>query len=144
MTYRTAIDIDAPPELVWRVLIDVERWPEWTASVTTVQRIETGMFRTGSNVRIKQPRLPLTMWKVSALTPQEAFTWTSRSRGVSTVARHVIKEREGGGTRAEGHLQQHGPLAWLAKLFFSRLTKTYLEQESEGLKKRCEEKSKTG
>jgi uncharacterized protein YndB with AHSA1/START domain len=144
MTYRTAIDIDAPPELVWRVLIDVERWPEWTASVTTVKRIETGMFRTGSNVRIKQPRLPLMMWKVSALTPGEAFTWTARSRGVSTVARHVIKQREGGGTRAEGHLQQNGPLALLAKLFYGRRTKTYLEQESQGLKKRCEELSKTG
>ncbi len=144
MTYRTTIDIDAPPELVWRVLIDVERWPEWTPSVTTVQRIETGMFRTGSNVRIKQPRLPLMMWKVSALTPHEAFTWTSRSRGVNTVARHVIKGREGGGTRAEGHLQQNGPLAWLAKLLYSGRTKRFLEQESQGLKMRCEEMSRTG
>lgn len=138
MTYRTAIDIDAPPDLVWRVLTDVERWPEWTGSVTSAERLESGMFRTGSNVKLKQPRLPETIWRVSALTPQEAFTWKSRSRGVNTVARHVIAALPDGRTRAEGHLQQSGPLGWFARLFFSTVTKSYLEQESQGLKKRCE------
>jgi uncharacterized protein YndB with AHSA1/START domain len=141
MTYRSAIDIDAPPELVWLVLMDVERWPEWTPTVTTAKRLETGMFRTGSNVRLKQPRMPETLWRVSSLTPQEAFTWTSSSRGVNTVARHVISAREGGGTRAEGHLRQTGPLGWFARLFFARMTKKYLEQESQGLKKRCEQQA---
>ena len=139
MTYRTTIDIDAPPELVWEVLMDVERWPEWTPSVTTVALLQPGMFRTGSSVRMKQPRLPEAVWRVSSLTFQEAFTWTSRSQGVNTVARHVISAREGGGTRATSHLQQTGPLGWFARLFFSRLTRSYLEQESQGLKKRCEQ-----
>jgi uncharacterized protein YndB with AHSA1/START domain len=89
MTYRTTIDIAASPESVWRVLMGVERWPEWTASVTTVKRLQTGMFRTGS--------------------------------------------------RVQSHLQQTGPLGWLARLFFSRLTRSYLELESQGLKKRCEQ-----
>jgi uncharacterized protein YndB with AHSA1/START domain len=141
MTYRTAIEIDAPPELVWRVLMDVERWPQWTPSITTAKRLEPGMFRTGSNVLLKQPRLPETVWRVSSMTPQEAFTWTSRSRGVASVARHVISALPDGGTRAEGHLQQTGPLGWFARLFFSRLTKSYLEQESQGLKERCEEQA---
>jgi uncharacterized protein YndB with AHSA1/START domain len=143
MTYRTVIDIDAPPELVWRVLMDVEQWPEWTPTVTSAKRLEPGMFRTGSNVMIKQPRMPETLWRVTALTPQEAFTWTNRSRGVNTVARHVISAREGGGTQAESHLRQSGPLGWFAKLFFAKMTKTYVEQESQGLKNRCEQEAKS-
>jgi uncharacterized protein YndB with AHSA1/START domain len=143
VTYRTAIDIDAPPELVWRVLMDVERWPQWTPTVTSAKRLEPGMFRTGSNVVLKQPRMPQTTWRVTALTPQEAFTWTSRSRGVNTVARHVIAPGEGGGTRAQGHLRQSGPLGWFARLFFAKMTKSYIEQESQGLKKHCEQQAKT-
>jgi uncharacterized protein YndB with AHSA1/START domain len=138
MTYRTSIDIDAPPSRVWEVWMDVEGWPRWCPTMTSVQRIEKGMFRTGSNVRIKQPRLPEAMWRVASLKPEEAFTWSSRSRGVLTEARHVVKPREGGGATAESHLRQTGPLAWLAKLFFSRLTRRYLQQESEALKIRCE------
>lgn len=138
MTYRTSIDIDAPPERVWAVLIDVERWPQWCPSMTKVERLETGMFRTGSNARVKQPRLPEAMWHVTSLTPQQSFTWSSRSRGVTTVARHVVKVGEDGRSRAESQLQHSGPLAWLARPFFSRMTRRYLEQESQGLKKRCE------
>jgi uncharacterized protein YndB with AHSA1/START domain len=138
MTYRDAIDIDAPPERVWEVLTDVERWPEWSPTMTTVTRLEKGMFRTGSNARIKQPKLPEAMWRVSALVPEQSFTWTSRSRGVTTEAKHVIVRRAEGGTRAESHVRQTGPLAWFAKVFFGRLTRSYIELESQGLKRRCE------
>jgi uncharacterized protein YndB with AHSA1/START domain len=137
VVYRTSIDIDAPPDLVWRVLVDVERWPEWSPTMTTIERLDTGTFRTGSICRIKQPRLPPATWRVTSLTPQESFTWTCRSRGVTMAARHVIAARDRG-TRAESHFEQAGPLGWLARVFFSRLTRQYLETESEGLKKRCE------
>ena len=137
MTYRDAIDIDAPPNRVWAVLTDVERWPEWSPTMTTVTRIETGMFRTGSNTRIKQPKLPESIWRATSLTPQASFTWTSRSRGVTTEAKHVLVPL-GEGTRAENHVRQTEPLAWLAKLLFGRLTRRYIELESQGLKKRCE------
>lgn len=139
MTYRTSIDIDAPPEKVWGVLMDVERWPDWSPTMTTVARLETGMFRAGSNARIKQPRLPEAIWHVTSLTPQQAFTWTSRSRGVTTVARHVVAAGDAGGSRAESHLKQTGPLGLVARLFFGRLIRRYIEQESAGLKKRCEQ-----
>lgn len=138
MTYRTAIDIDAPVERVWSVLTDVERWPDWSPTMTSVERLEPGMFRPGSTARIKQPGLPEAVWRVTELVPQRSFTWSAHSRGVTTVARHRIAAREEGGTRVLNEVDQHGPLALLGRLFFSRMTKRYLKQEARGLKDRCE------
>jgi uncharacterized protein YndB with AHSA1/START domain len=138
MTYRSRIDIDAPVERVWDVLMDVEKWPDWSPTMTTVKRLESGMFRPGSSARVKQPRLPEAIWRVSAMVPQKSFTWSTRSRGVTTVARHLVTEREEGGTRAGSEIDQTGPLSLLARVFFSRLTKRYLDQEAQGLKQRCE------
>ena len=50
--------IDAPPEVVWRVLIDVERWPEWTPTTDRIERLDEGEFRLGSRARMKLKRRP--------------------------------------------------------------------------------------
>ena len=38
--FSTTIDIDAPPARVWQVMSDVERWHEWTPSITSIQRLD--------------------------------------------------------------------------------------------------------
>jgi hypothetical protein len=78
------------------------------------------------------------VWRVTALAPQESFTWTARDRGVTTVARHVVKPREDGKTQALSQLQQSGPFAFVARLLFGRLIRRYLDLEAQGLKRRCE------
>ncbi len=37
LQYGVAIHIDAPPERVWAVLTDAERYPEWNSTVKSVQ-----------------------------------------------------------------------------------------------------------
>ena len=36
MHCEDSVEIDAPAQLVWEVFSDVESWPEWTASVTSL------------------------------------------------------------------------------------------------------------
>ena len=45
--------IDASPEDIWRVLVDVERWPEWTPSITRLEKLDPGDLRVGQRVRIE-------------------------------------------------------------------------------------------
>ena len=73
MDYEVSVDIDATPGEVWNVLTDVGRWPEWTPTVTRVERLDLGPFQVGSTVMIRQPRLPPTVWRVQGKRLRESL-----------------------------------------------------------------------
>ncbi len=58
MEQSTSIDVEAPVEQVWEVLLEVELWPEWAPTVTSVRRLDDGPLAVGSRVRVEQPRIP--------------------------------------------------------------------------------------
>ena len=65
--YEEQITIDAPAAAVWAVLVDVERWPRWTASVRAVSLLGPAPLQVGSKVRVRQPRMPAMTQPVRAL-----------------------------------------------------------------------------
>ena len=75
MELRTSIDVAAAPDRVWAVLVDVERWPEWTESVTSVRLLGTAPLAVGSRAEISQPRIPTGTYTVTAVEPGRSFTW---------------------------------------------------------------------
>jgi uncharacterized protein YndB with AHSA1/START domain len=138
MRVDETIDIEATPETIWTVLMDVEAWQEWTDSMTSLSLLEAPPLRTGSRVRIKQPRLPATVWTVTSIEPNHQFTWQARNPGVKVVAVHRIEPLGEGRSRVTLSVDQSGPLAWLAALLFGRLGRRYVRMEAEGLKRRSE------
>jgi uncharacterized membrane protein len=141
MHFEQSIHINATPERVWDVLIDVERWPEWTSSMKSVKRLDPGRpFDVGSKARVKQPRLPSLAWEVFELEPGKEFSWDARSPGVTTTARHVIVPGANGGVTVTLSIDQSGPLSWITGLIYGGLTQRFLETETQGLK-RCSESS---
>ncbi|WP_211328716.1 hypothetical protein [Thermomonospora umbrina] len=42
MPYEITMDIGAPIERFWEVLVLVERWAEWSASMSGVERLDAG------------------------------------------------------------------------------------------------------
>src|SRR5262249_22807064 len=123
---------------VWSVLIDVERWPEWTASVTKLERLDEAAFGLGSRVRIRQPKLGTTDWLVSEFEQGRLFSLQMKSVGGSTVGRHAVQPSEHGCT-VTLTIDQNGWLAWLLRPFLVGLTRSYVQIEAQGLKKRCEQ-----
>jgi uncharacterized protein YndB with AHSA1/START domain len=138
MAQSTTIDVDAPIERVWDVLTDIDRWPEWTASVNRARRLDAGPLRRGSRAELAQPKLPAATWTVIGVEPGRSFTWEQRGPGVRTTARHTLEPVEGG-TRLWLSIEQSGWMAWAIDLFYGRLTRRYLELESAGLKDRVEQ-----
>ena len=110
MEQSTRIDVEAPVEQVWEVLREVERWPEWAPTVTSVRRLDDGPLAVGSRVRVEQPRIPPTEYVVTELEPSRSFTWVATGPGVRTTARHLLEELGTGGTRVTLAVEQAGPV----------------------------------
>ena len=127
------ITIAAPPERVWEVLVDVERWPERYPTVDSVERLDDGPFAVGSRARLRQPKLPEAVWTVTELTEGTSYTWESRSPGVLGVASHVV-EPHPEGTRLTLALDVSGPLAGLGWLMTKARAKRDVETEAASIK----------
>ena len=138
MRFEASIEITAPAQRVFDVYSDIERWPEWTDSVTTVERLDEGPLRVGSRARIRQPRLPTAEWEVTELAPGTFFTWVARGPGIVTTGSHIVAATDlEGQVTATASLQQAGPLGWVLGHLTRRLTERYLDMEVRGLKARC-------
>ena len=134
---RASIAIDAPIEVVWSVFTDVERWPTWASSFTSVELID-GPMRLGAKARIRQPRLPTVVWEVTKWEPGRSWTWVATGPGARTEASHVLTA-SGRGTVAEQSIVSSGPLGRLVAFLYRSLTRRYLAIEAEGLKQRSEQ-----
>ncbi len=140
MITDSAIDIAAPAKLVWDVFSDVERWPEWTASVTSLKALDGPGLAVGKRFEIKQPRLPKLVWEVTDLNEGTSWTWEQRSPGGRTVAVHEV-EPDGDATKVRQRLDQQGPVGSLVGRLMRGTTERYLELEAKGLKARSEQLS---
>jgi uncharacterized protein YndB with AHSA1/START domain len=130
--------IQAAPEVVWEVMSDVERWPEWTPTVTRIQRLDRGPLAVGSRVHVRQPKLPPATWRISELQPGLSFTWVTRSPGVRVIASHRVEARPGG-SQATLSIAFDGLLGPLVGRWARALSERYLQLEAAGLKRRSEE-----
>jgi uncharacterized protein YndB with AHSA1/START domain len=131
-----SVTIDAPIETVWSVFTNVEQWPTWAPSFTSVELID-GPMRLGAKVRIRQPRLPTIGWEVTKWEPRRSWTWTATSPRARTDASHVLT-RSGQSTITEQSIRSSGSLDRLVAFVLRPLTRRHLAIEAAGLKRRCE------
>jgi hypothetical protein len=138
------VDIDAPAAVVWDVFSDVERWPEWTASVTRLIALDGPGIAVGNRFEIKQPRMPKLVWEVTEVTPGVAWTWVQRSLGGVTVARHEVIPESDWRSRVRQQLDQRGAVGVVVGFLMRGMTRRYLELEAVGLKARSEQRRVDG
>ena len=136
-TLAAAVHIEAPPEKVFAVLCDVERWPEWTPTMISVRRLDSGPFAIGSSAQVRQPKLRPNVWRVTELQDGRNFTWTTHSPGLRMTAGHLI-EPKGASSRVELTFELSGLIAPVVSRLYGGLIERYITTESQGLKKRSE------
>ncbi|HEX8867379.1 MAG TPA: SRPBCC family protein [Lentzea sp.] len=129
--------IAAPPERVWDLIVDVERWPERIPTVDSVERLDDGPLALGSRTKLSQPRLSPAVWTVTELTEGSSYTWESKTSGVTVVASHDV-EPHADGCRLTLALTVSGALAGIGWLMSKSLSKRYVETEAASIKAAAE------
>lgn len=136
MRHEVSTTVDAPADVVWRTVEDVEKWPEWTPTMTEI-RLDGDGLRTGGTATVRQPKQPVRTWTVTELVDGRSFTWTSTGRGLRMAAEHVVTT-EDGRTTVLLTFSLAGPLAPLAGLLAGRLIRQAVDTEAAALKAWCE------
>ncbi len=139
MLFERSIEIQAPRERVWAALADIERWPEWTASMKSVELIDGRPIGVGSKLRVKQPRLSPLLWEITEWAPLDGFTWRSSVAGMTNIGTHYIVSSADAGLVVRLALQQTGVFAPIIGLVTSGITRRYIDMEARGLKSRSEQ-----
>jgi hypothetical protein len=136
-TFETTVMIQAPPSRIISVLCDIERWSQWTTTVTSAKRLDGGSFGEGSRALLRQPKLRPAVWQVTVFEPRRGFAWVTRGPGVQISGEHWV-EPEGEGCRVTLSLRFSGLLAPLLAWLYRDLNNRYLAIEAQGLRARCE------
>lgn len=140
MITSNAVRIQVPAEVVWSVFADVERWPTWTRSVTSVQPLDGADLDVGRRFRIKQPRLPVLVWQVTEVDPGRSWTWQAGSAGARTYASHEIRPDGDAAAVVTQRIDQRGPIGAVFGMVTRRMTRRYLALEADGLKAASEQR----
>lgn len=127
----------ARPAIIWKVLADVEHWPEWTPTVLSVESLTDVGLAVGARYRVVQPNLRPAIYEVTECVPESRFTWVQRFRGGAMIADHRIRLRDRG-AEIELSFASRGPIGNILGKLFSKVITSYVEIEAESLKTRCD------
>jgi uncharacterized protein YndB with AHSA1/START domain len=85
--------IEAPPEAVWNLLVDLDAWPQWGPSVQRAELAEPGPLRLGARGKVWTPfgvALPFTITEF-----EENRRWAWEVAGIGATS-HEVRPSEGG------------------------------------------------
>jgi hypothetical protein len=140
--YRTTFRIDAPSEVVWAVLADFERYPEWNPSLPSI----TGDLRVGATVSLTlaMPGRPSPKVKARLLevTPQHRLTWHGNAAADWLFAgdRQFVLEEADDGAVSFTHVENvRGALFPLFRLIMGSAIQRHHDGLNAALKQRAEE-----
>ncbi|MBI3791505.1 MAG: SRPBCC family protein [Gemmatimonadetes bacterium] len=135
--YEVSREVAASADTAWRVMSDLPRWPEWTASIAEIRVEGAAPPGVGTRVWISQPKLPPNTWTITRWEPGRVFAWEMRSGGVHCVGVHEVIAR-GTGCTVRLELTFGGVIGHLLGVLGRSITEQYMAFEADGLKARSE------
>jgi uncharacterized membrane protein len=143
MEHQVRTTVDAAPEDIWRLYVDVERWPEISKNTREVRRLDSGPLQVGSEAVVRQPGLPRARWRVTALDPGRSFTWETTSPGLTTAGDHIVEPGEAGSVITIG-IRLRGPLAGVTEALLGRRVQRSITMEMDGFRQAAERQKRAG
>jgi hypothetical protein len=138
--YEESVLIDAPPELVWAVLVDVAQYPEWDTGMQV-----DGPLVDGGRATVHSEAAPARPIPVRVVARPHGFmSWTGGlPLGLFRGHRTFVLSPEGGGTRFTMREEFSGPLLGLIWRTMPDLGPSFV-RFTHGLKIRSEGQRSTG
>ncbi|MGC4123039.1 MAG: SRPBCC domain-containing protein [Myxococcales bacterium] len=147
--YRTDSEIlvDAPPQAVWDVICDLDRYPEWNRFTPRIT-LATKDLKVGAELDLDCQMTETSLLRderevILAVEPERrAFCMgTSRTRGrpgIKSFRWQICEEAGAGRTRLVNFEQFHGPLAPIVHFLYAKKLKKAFERYCRDLKSRVE------
>ena len=133
------VSINALPDKVWKIITDVERWPEWATYMKRLEPQGEATLGLGSLVKVTPKGLPGSIWEVTEFDSARSYTWvTSLAPGLRMTGGHVV-EPEGAGARVTFSLEVSGPVGALVGPLLAVVFRRNTRLATEGLKAYCEQ-----
>lgn len=136
----TSIDIDAPPERVWSILMDFDAYPAWNPFIITI----AGEQKVGGKLQaeLKPPNGKKTTFKptVQVFADGTELTWLGRILVPGIFdGRHTLRvEPRAGGSRFIQREKFTGIIAGLLMRFIGEDTEAGFNAMNQALKERAE------
>lgn len=134
---QTRVRIDAPVSTAWRVLMDVEAYPEWNPEVQFHTPPALGR-RVPMTVRLFGRRLTVRVLMLE-VEPERELRWRGGARGLMTGTHYFKLEPQGDAATLVVHGERFAglgvPLLWP---FLGRELCAFYERINGALKARCE------
>jgi len=146
-SHEAVVTIDAPPCEIWRVLVDLDRYPEWNRYATSA----VGELRVGGEVEINVPRQgekrgPVNN-RVTELVINQRLCWRSLSWYKFLVygvrCRHLEVQPDGSTIFREVETM-HGSLAGVIQRAMAPQLLRGLQSECDSLKEEVERSRSNG
>ena len=137
--FHNKIEIATNQSQIWNILIDFEKWPKWSDSFSSLQRLDDGPVGVGSRIRIKQPRLVPGNWTITEWNPENNFAWISKGGGATSLANHWI-ETDGDVCTFHQSMKISGFIGRPTAFLLRAIIRRYMDMEATGLKNRSEQR----
>ncbi|MDE2346662.1 MAG: SRPBCC domain-containing protein [Gammaproteobacteria bacterium] len=138
---KASIDILAPPETVWDVLMDFSSYPKWSSYLITIE----GIAVPGSKLQIVQKssdgNLRVCSPEVLQVTPPTVFRWLEQTLVPGLFDREhgfMLEYLFGGHTRIRQTEEIGGTFAFLLQRWFKLPSEDEFSEFNRALKKRAE------
>lgn len=130
--YEAQIVIDRPCADVWKSLSALEKWPQWTPTMTSVRRLSGEGV--GAVYEVRQPGLPKSHLTISEWNEGHSFTWGATEKPSSMVAEHVLTEINENETEVKLTISMTGPMVALVWKLWGRKIRRFVDVEAQSLK----------